>query len=109
MSTTHRIDVKQFQVEFVPSGRGKAQCASDPNYPHGIQVDCSDGAVATCTVALPYPAKECGHYRVECRLCHFSVALTAAGRADDPTEVKMPCQLTTTAVIDGQHKIQRPS
>ena len=87
MNDTHTI-------EFFPSGRGKARCAPNPMYPEGIEIDVSDAAAASCTVELPYPAQECGHYLVRCRLCKFSVAITAAGRPDDPTKVTMPCQLS---------------
>ncbi len=80
------------EVEFIPSGRGKAQCAPDPRYPRGIAVDCSFGRTA-CTVTLPYPAPECGHFRVVCRLCETSAGITAAGRPDDPISVKIPCKL----------------
>ena len=81
-------------VEFVPSGRGKAQCAPDPAYPDGIDLDVSLGA-ASCKVDLPYPAPECGHFIVRCGLCGFSAAITAAGRPDDPKSVTIPCQTRT--------------
>jgi hypothetical protein len=80
----------QHQVDFVRSGRGKAQCAPNPAYPIGIDVDVSRGQ-PSCIVALPYPAPECGHYVVRCALCAMSVAITAAGRPDDPKSVKIPC------------------
>lgn len=80
-------------IEFVPSGRGKAQCAPNPEYPHGICVDFSKGAETTCVVDIPYPAKECGHFVVKCNLCRFSVALTAAGRLDDPIKITLACHL----------------
>ncbi len=86
MSETHT-------VEFVPSGRGKARCAANPDYPDGIELDVSGAAAKKCAVAIPYPAPECGHYLVKCRLCRFSVALTAAGRLDDPTKITIPCNL----------------
>jgi hypothetical protein len=82
---------EQFSIEFVRSGRGKAQCAPDPAYPQGVDVDVSGGAENSCTAQLPYPAPECGHFLVRCRLCKYSVAVTAAGRPDDPRTLKMPC------------------
>jgi hypothetical protein len=81
-------------IEFVASGRGKAGCAPNPEFPDGIAVDVSNGVPATCIVALPYPAPECGHFVVQCRFCKFRVALTAAGRPDDPTSITIPCQMT---------------
>lgn len=78
-------------VTFQPSGRGKAQCAPNPLYPEGIAVDVSRGAKLTCLVPLPYPAPECGMYLVRCLICDNSVALTVAGRPDDPVSIRLPC------------------
>lgn len=80
-------------IEFIPSGRGKAQCPPNPEYPNGIDVNAAGRAEASCKVNLPYPAPECGLYRVGCNQCEMSVAVTAAGRPDDPRSVTMPCQL----------------
>ena len=63
-----------------------------PEYPLGKDVDGSMGAKDTCKVALPYPAKRCGHYEVRCRACGASVGVTTAGRIDDPRSVKMACR-----------------
>jgi hypothetical protein len=52
------IDQEKHTVEFEPSGRGKAQCTSNPNFPKGMKVDCSDGMLA-CSKELPYSAPEC--------------------------------------------------
>jgi hypothetical protein len=79
-------------VTFVPSGRGKARCAPDPDYPRGKHVDASDGHLMVCRVTLPYPAPECGHFLVECEQCGLSAAVTAAGRPDDPLDVRVPCK-----------------
>ena len=78
-------------VVFVPSGRGKAQCQSDPEYPDGINVSVAEPGEPSCTVALPYPAPECGHFLVKCNLCGFTMAITCAGRPDDPKSVTIPC------------------
>ena len=86
MSDTHT-------VEFIPSGRGQARCAPNPMYPEGIAIDISEGK-PSCLVAIPYPAKECGIFVVKCRFCRLGVALTAAGRADDPISLTMRCNLT---------------
>jgi hypothetical protein len=82
---------EQFAIEFHASGRGKARCDPDPAYPHGIAIDGAGNASAWCIARLPYPAPECGHFRVDCKLCGFSLLITAAGRADDPISVRMPC------------------
>ena len=78
-------------IEFKASGRGKARCAPNPDFPEGKPVDCSEGKVA-CAVELPYPAPECGVWIVRCKACGMSVGITAAGRLDDPKMVKMPCK-----------------
>ena len=89
-------------IEFQPSGRGKAQCPADPAYPHGIALDCTRAQfrqshdsldiASTCTLELPYPAPECGLWMVSCDDCPLTVAITAAGRVDDPISVKMACR-----------------
>lgn len=78
-------------ITFEPSGRGKAQCPSDPNYPKGIAVPCPPNLVVSCFVELPYPAPECGLWIITCDRCECSMAVTAAGRPDDPVSVYMPC------------------
>lgn len=67
------------------------QCAPDPRYPTGKDLDASRGEPDTCTTALPYPAKRCGIYVIRCVACSFSVGVTTAGRPDDPRSVKIPC------------------
>lgn len=81
------------EIEFVPSGRGKARCPADPSYPNGKEIPPPPNARATCKVELPYPAPECGYFRVGCKICRNMVLITAAGRADDPVSVQMPCNL----------------
>lgn len=92
MNDTHSI-------EFQPSGRGKAQCPSNPDYPNGIALDITNGEEEGCMVEIPYPAPECGLYVIRCNLCDTSVALTAAGRADDPTSIKMRCRIFAVAEV----------
>ena len=49
-------------------------------------------------MTLPYPAKRCGQYYVECRICGFNAIITTAGRPDDPQIIiKMPCTLKGAA------------
>ncbi len=79
-------------VEFLPSGRGKAQCPSDPAYPHGLEIDATKPGQKACCVELPYPAPECGVWMIACSDCHLHVAVTAAGRPDDPNSIKIPCK-----------------
>jgi hypothetical protein len=72
------MSAKIHQIKFVASGRGKAQCAPNPDFPEGISFDLA-GPLTSCDVHLPYPAPECGHFEVLCDLCGYSIALTAAG------------------------------
>lgn len=80
-------------VHFHPSGRGKAQCEPNLSYPEGIALDGSTAGAPSCTVKLPYPAPECGFWMINCHRCAMSLAVTAAGRPDDPISVKINCKL----------------
>ena len=81
-------------VKWIDDHR-EPQCEPNPNYPKGIDLDCSDGAVATCKTDLrPYPTPRCGFFLVKCETCGQSVVVTTAGRADDPRSLKMACQLS---------------
>lgn len=79
------------EVVFYPSGRGKARCPTDPNYPDGKRIDL--GVLPNCDVTLPYPAPECGHFRITCKSCGVSIVATAAGRTDDPRSITVPCDV----------------
>jgi hypothetical protein len=81
----------KFDIYFEPSGRGKARCSPNPNYPTGIIVDLSEDQ-HNCEINLPYPAKECGIWIVKCNTCQTVIAVTAAGRPDDPIKVKIKCK-----------------
>jgi len=80
------------EITFVPSGRGKAQCPSNPEYPDGVNIHAEKADEACCLVELPYPAPECGVFHVHCGRCDLTVVVTAAGRADDPRTLTMPCR-----------------
>ena len=84
--------MKQFDVKFEPSGRGKARCAPNPAYPNGIAITIPHDGEFSCKANLPYPAPECGHFLVTCLVCKLSVAVTAAGRPDDPISIALPCK-----------------
>lgn len=84
---------QDFGVAFFASGRGKARNPPDPRYPKGMHVDMRDDAAAeACSLALPYPAPECGHYSVTCSRCGWHGIVTAAGRADDPRTLSIGCK-----------------
>lgn len=71
------------------------QCRPNPNFPDGKDIDASGGAEKTCFTELPYPAKRCGLYIVECPTCGFRIGITTAGRPDDPRSVKIGCKRNT--------------
>jgi hypothetical protein len=87
---------ERWKLEWVDRGV-EPQCAPDPDYPNGKDVDfskwCVDGW-PTCRLDLPYPAKRCGAYLIECLACGMTVAVTTAGRADDPRSVTVGCKRT---------------
>jgi hypothetical protein len=75
-------------------GEREPKCTPNPAYPKGIDLDCSDGAAATCKSDLPYPAKRCGYFTVHCDTCGQTIVITTAGRPDDPRSIKMACKLS---------------
>ena len=77
-------------AKWIDRGR-EPRCPPDPAFPDGVDVDVSLGASLTCAIALPYPAQRCGIYVVTCDLCGFTVAVTTAGRPDDPRSLKIAC------------------
>lgn len=85
-----------FEIFFVPSGRGKVQHPADPNFPDGVRSDGRAGPGPSCTIEFPYPAPECGYFIAVCLSCGFRVAVTAAGRVDDPRSLMVSCGLPRT-------------
>jgi hypothetical protein len=82
----------QFNI-FWQDFEREPQCPADPNYPNGVDLKFPARYTLTCTVALPYPAKRCGAYMVECKRCGTRVGITTAGRRDDPKSAQIPCQI----------------
>ena len=68
-----------------------ARCSPNPEWPAGIRLDMTRHGEGGCLYVLPYPAPRCGLYLITCRECGVAAAVTAAGRADDPVSVKLPC------------------
>lgn len=79
-----------FKVRWNDFGR-EPQCRPDPKFPTGVDLDSSEGAAKACSCDLPYPAKRCGAYIVTCDDCGMTIAVTTAGRPDDPRSVKVAC------------------
>jgi hypothetical protein len=75
-------------IKWHDDGR-EPKCAPNPDYPKGI--DTSRGATRVCSTPLPYPAQRCGYFIVRCTRCNQSVAITTAGRPDDPRSIKLAC------------------
>lgn len=81
-----------FKIEWIDRGR-EPQCEPDPDYPDGKDVPAALPGPA-CKTELPYPAKRCGVYIVECSICGVRAGITTAGRPDDPRSVTINCRAT---------------
>lgn len=88
----------KFDIAWHDAGR-EPQCAPNPLFPNGLDMDVSQGALPACVTDLPYPAKRCGHYVIVCRDCGLRVGVTTAGRPDDPKSVKMACKVKAPTVF----------
>lgn len=86
--------MSNFNVKWLDRGR-EPQCKPNPDYPDGKDLDCSSPNAPSCKADLPYPARRCGLYFVECKACGANAAVTTAGRHDDPRSVKLPCHRGT--------------
>ena len=64
----------------------------NPKYPNGIDLDMAKQAEKSCLVMLPYPAKRIGYFDIECTGCGLRVAISTAGRRDDPRSVRVACK-----------------
>jgi len=83
--------MSNFHIEWVDLEREPTQ-PPNPKYLDGIDLDLSKAATVTCRSALPYPAKRCGMYYVECRTCGTNAMVTTAGRLDDPRSIRLACK-----------------
>jgi hypothetical protein len=85
---------QQFIVKWLDGNR-EPRNAPNPKYPNGKDIDFSRSAIPgspACKLDLDYPAKRCGLYIVECKLCGITVAISTAGRPDDPRSVLIGCK-----------------
>lgn len=80
------------KIEWIDGGR-EPKCRPDPAYPEGKDLD--SGERPSCKADLPYPAKRCGVFVIECEACGTRIAITTAGRPDDPKSVYIPCKRGT--------------
>lgn len=82
---------KEMSIDWHDHGR-EPQCAPNPEFPNGVDADFRlDPREPACKVDLPYPAKRCGLYVIECPDCGIRAAVTTAGRRDDPKSLTIPC------------------
>lgn len=79
-------------VHFTDSGRDPKE-KPDPKYPDGKHISLVEFPIQkSCCRNLPWPAPRCGVYSIECRICGLVVAVTVAGRPDDPRTIVLPCK-----------------
>ena len=84
--------MQKFRIKWHDAHR-EPQVKPNPNYPEGKDVDLTIGLHGpSCDTALPYPARRCGYYEVTCVECNIKVAITTAGRPDDPRSARIPCK-----------------
>lgn len=90
--------MKQYlSAEFVWRSKEPAKSPPNEEFPFGMAVDLSAGRLPACKRLLPYPAPGVGSWLVKCSRCGIDVLVTAAGRADDPTQVLIACKATASA------------
>ncbi len=75
--------------------RREPECPPNPDFPNGVDLDLSRGGAPTCFTYLDYPAPRCGLYVVTCLSCGRQIAVTTAGRPDDPRSLRIPCRTGT--------------
>jgi hypothetical protein len=85
--------MSKFRIAWLDSG-SEPKNPPNPDYPNGIDIDMSSGSFVVCKTDLPYPAKRCGFFSIECLICGSKVLVTTAGRTDDPRSVTVKCLRT---------------
>lgn len=83
--------MRRFEITWTERSKEPAKNPPDENYPYGMAMDFSQGE-KSCLVKLQYPAPGVGTWMLSCNRCGYTAAVTAAGRADDPTQVRIPCK-----------------
>jgi hypothetical protein len=86
-------------VDWHWRSREPAKNPPSPDYPYGIALDMAHPGRKACDVILTYPAPGVGTWFILCQECGYTVAVTAAGRADDPTKVRIPCKQDGEAAL----------
>jgi hypothetical protein len=81
-----------FKVEWIDHER-EPRNPPNPEFPDGVDIDMrGESSAPSCHTKLPYPALRCGYYVVECEICGLRVAVTTAGRRDDPRSIRITCR-----------------
>lgn len=78
-------------IEWLDRER-EPKVAPNPAFPKGIDIPPAYPEQPWCKVDLPYPAKRVGLYVITCHDCGLRVAVTTAGRPDDPRSAKINCK-----------------
>src|SRR5215831_4622734 len=84
----------QHEIKWLDAER-EPQCPPNPAFPNGVDLRAPLSGlpdVRICKVELPYPAKRIGLYVVSCKKCGTNIAVTTAGRPDDPRSVEVECR-----------------
>jgi hypothetical protein len=84
-------EAEMLEVRWIDRGF-EATCEPDPRFPAGVDLDLSRGRIDACHTPLPYPAKRCGYFVVNCATCGLQCVVTTAGRADDPRSLQVACK-----------------
>jgi hypothetical protein len=80
------------KVQWIDAGREPPKEPPHLGYLNGRDIDISGCAANTCSIPLPYPAKRCGRYEIECDQCALTAAVSTTGRSDDPRWLKVACK-----------------
>lgn len=83
--------IGQWSITWEDSGREPRE-PPDPAFPSGVDLVAARPTGPRCSTPLPYPARRCGLYLVRCTRCSLRVAVTTAGRADDPRSLTVSCR-----------------
>jgi len=86
--------VDNLSATWLPRSGGRPPTQpADPAWPKGQDIDFADGRsdVPTCAATLPWVDNKIGLYLVDCSFCGQRVAITVAGRKDDPLATRLVC------------------
>ena len=90
------------EVKWFDSGR-TPKCPPNPDFPDGMDLDGIMPGERACKVDLEYPTARCGVYFIKCNRCMTVMAVSTAGRPDDPRSVRVPCKTVGGPKIGRRH------